>query len=73
MTPIAKDRLEEICLLYLNHRPRVRDIAYVRLGRPDIGFANWSVEQVEPTMDLEDLKASFAAVRELQTVFRMVV
>lgn len=70
MIPIAKPRLEEICALYLNHRPRARQISRVALDQP--GSANWSVAAVEPRLDLRDVKTSFAAVRELQSLFRVI-
>ena len=70
MTPIAKPRLEEVCALYLNHRPR--RISRVALDRPKIGNANWSLASVEPRLDLRDVKISFAAVRELQSLFRVI-
>ena len=73
MMPIAKNKLETICLHYLNHQPRVRRISRIALNRPGAGGrANWSVDQVEPQFDLHDFRTSFAAVRELQSVFRMV-
>ena len=68
MIPIAKARLEEICALYLNHQPRMRRISRVALD----GNANWSVAAVEPRLDLRDVKISFAAVRELQSLFRVI-
>ena len=73
MTPIAKNKLEDICTLYLNHQPRVRPVARVSLNRPGVGRANWSLDEVEPHFDLHDVKTSLAAVQELQSVFRMVV
>jgi hypothetical protein len=72
MVPIAKTKLEEICVLYLNHQPRVRAVARILLNRPDAGNANWSIDQIEPRLDLHDYKTSLKAVRELQSHFRMV-
>ena len=73
MMPIAKARLEEICALYLNHQPRVRPVSQILLNRPGVGCANWSVDRVEPPLDLHDVKTSLVAVTELQSLFRMVV
>lgn len=73
MVPVAKARLEQICVEYLNHQPRIRAVERIELGRPAAGSANWSIELVEPHFDLMDVKITFAAVRELQSVFRMVV
>lgn len=73
MMPIAKNRLEELCALYLNHQARVRPVSRVSLNRPGAGTANWSLGEVEPHFDLQDAKNSLAAIRELQSVFRMVV
>ncbi len=70
MIPIPKTRLEEICVLYLNHQPRMRRISRVALDQS--GNANWSLAMVEPPLDLRDLKVSFAAVRELQSCFRVI-
>jgi hypothetical protein len=70
MIPIAKTRLEKICALYLNHQPRARRISSVALDQN--GSANWSVAAVEPRFDLRDVKISFAAVRELQSLFRVI-
>ncbi|MEO8302304.1 MAG: hypothetical protein ABI608_10945 [Rhizomicrobium sp.] len=72
MMPIAKNRLEDICALYLNHQPRVRPVARVSLNRPGAGNANWSLGEVEPHFDLHDVRPSLTAIRELQSVFRMV-
>ena len=72
MIAITKARLEKICALYLNHQPRNRPVACVLLERPGFGNANWSLALVEPPLDLRDTAISFAAVRELQSVFRMV-
>ena len=72
MVPIAKTRLEELCALYLNHQPRLRSVTRVTLCRPDAGNVNWSIDQIEPLLDLHDCKTSFAAIRELQSHFRMV-
>ena len=71
MIPIAKTRLEEICALYLNHQPRMRRISRIALDRPQVGHANWSVAMVEPRLDLRDVKTSFGAMRELQSLFRV--
>ena len=73
MVPITKTKLEEICVLYLNHQPRMRSVERILLNRPDVGNANWSIDQIEPRLDLQDFKASLKAVRELQSHFRMVV
>ena len=72
MIAITKARLEKICALYLNHQLRERPVACVLVERPGFGSANWSLAQVEPPLDLRDVMISFAAVRELQSVFRMV-
>ena len=68
MIPIAKTRLEEICALYLNHQPRARRTSSVALDQIGSG----SVAAVEPRLDLRDSKISFAAVRELQSLFRVI-
>ena len=73
MTAITKARLEEFCVLYLNHQTRNRQVARVLVERPEFGTANWSLALVEPLLDLRDAKSSLAAVRELQSAFRMVV
>ena len=73
MMPIAKTKLEEICTLYLNHQPRMRPVSRVLLDRPRMGRANWSIDRVEPRLDIHDIETSFAAVKELQSLFRMVV
>ena len=70
MIPITKTRLEEICALYLNHQPRMRRNSRVALD--EIGNANWSIAAVEPRLDLRDVKISFAAVQELQSLFRVI-
>ena len=70
MIPIAKTRLEEICALYLNHQPRMRRIS--RIALDEIGSTNWSVAAVEPRLDLRDVKTSFGAIRELQSLFRVI-
>jgi hypothetical protein len=69
MISITQTRLENICVLYLNHQPRRRTVAYVLVERS--ANANWSLFAVEPLLDLRDVKTSFAAVRELQSLFRM--
>ncbi len=71
MITIAKDRLEEICMLYMNHQPRQRAVSFVLLDRLEAANTNWSLGAVAPRLDLHDAKASFAAVRELQSVFRL--
>lgn len=71
MMPIAKVRLEEICIQYMNHQPRMRPVSRISLGLPGVGLANWSLNRLEPSLDLLDVKTSFAAVRELQSVFRL--
>lgn len=68
MIPITKARLEEICALYLNRQPRRRRISRVVLDEN----ANWSIAAVEPRLDLRDVKISLAAVRELQSRFRVI-
>jgi hypothetical protein len=73
MMPIAKTKLEEICVLYLNHQPRVRPVSQILLNRPGTGSANWSFDRFEPRLDIRDIETSFAAVKDLQSVFRMVV
>ena len=73
MIPIAKAKLEDICLQYLNHQPRVRPISRIVIDRPNAGNANWSIDHLEPQLDLHDVKTSFAAIRDLQGVFRMIV
>ena len=73
MIAITKARLEKICALYLNHQLRERPVACVLVERPGFGNANWSLALVEPLLDLRDAKSSLAAVRELQSAFRMVV
>ena len=73
MVPITKTKLEEICVLYLNHQPRMRSVERILLNRPDVGNANWSIDQIEPRLDLHDSRASLKAVRELQSHFRLVV
>jgi hypothetical protein len=62
MMSITKTRLENICALYLNHQPRSRAVACVLLERSETGNANWSLFAVEPLLDLQDVKTSFAAV-----------
>jgi hypothetical protein len=73
MIPIAKAKLEEICLQYLNHQPRVRPISRIVIDRPNAENANWSIGRVEPQLDLHDVKTSVSAIRDLQRVFRVVV
>lgn len=59
MIPIAKAKLEEICLQYLNHQPRVRPVSRIEIDRLNAGKANWSIDRLEPQLDLHDVKSSF--------------
>jgi hypothetical protein len=73
MIPIAKAKLEQVCLLYLNHRQRARAIDEILLDRPAAGQADWTISGIYPRIDLRDVKNTFLAIRELQSVFCMVV
>lgn len=72
MLPIAKDRLERICLAYLNHLARRRPVEELTLRRPHIGEANWTLSTVSPRLCIQDVAITHAAIRELQQTFRMV-
>lgn len=48
MLPIAKDRLERICLAYLNHLERQRPVEALTLRRPSIGAVNWTLASHQP-------------------------
>ena len=71
MIPI-RNRLESICVQYLNHGQRARRIDSVALVRPTVGAANWTLGTVEPRLHIRDVAHSHAAIRELQNTFRMV-
>jgi len=73
MMPIAKAKLEQVCLLYLNQQRRERAIDEIVLGRPAAGQADWTISGVYPRIDIRDVKNTFTAIRELQSVFCMVV
>ena len=72
MLPIAKDRLEQICLAYLNHLGRKRPVEGLTLRRPTIGAVNWTLASVSPKLCIQDVAVTHAAIRELQQTFRMV-
>ncbi len=72
MQPIPKDELERLCVEALNRTLRTRAVHAVKLGRPAIGTANWTLHEVEPRFDLNDVHQSHAAIRDLQRQYRMV-
>ncbi|HVW73026.1 MAG TPA: hypothetical protein VHC39_05270 [Rhizomicrobium sp.] len=72
MLPIAQDRLERICLAYLNHLERQRPVEALTLRRPSIGAVNWTLASINPKLCIQDVAATHAAIRELQQTFRMV-
>jgi hypothetical protein len=72
MQPVAKDHLERICVEALNQTLRTRRVRAVRLGRSNIGTVNWTLREVEPRFDINDVRQSHAVIRDLQRQYRMV-
>jgi hypothetical protein len=72
MKPIAKDRLESNCVEALNRVSRIRKVRAVKLGRSPIGTANWTLREVNPLFDINDVSRSHSVIRDLQREYRMV-
>jgi hypothetical protein len=72
MIVIEKNELEKICVEALNRASRVRDVRTVKLAWRSTRSAEWTLREIEPRLDILDIKSSLAIIRELQAKYRMV-
>ena len=70
--PLSKNRLEQLCVLYLRQFPRSGRVETVRIRRPACGPENWVAEKIIPNLSVAGNHVARLAIRELQDSFRMV-